>query len=129
MIFFKRWPILIQEKQAPPALAGETPKHRGEIMALFEGWKGNILGGLAIGIGASVVAPVVIPVLATVVKPLTKAAIKGGFLLYDKGRETLAEAQEVIEDLVAEAKAEMEEAQEAPSPEAVSGPAADSQEG
>ena len=84
-------------------------------MALFEGWKGNILGGLAIGIGASVVAPVVIPVLATVVKPLTKAAIKGGFLLYDKGRETLAEVQEVVEDLVAEAKAEIEEAQEIPS--------------
>ena len=96
-------------------------------MALFQGWKGNILGGLAIGIGASVVAPVVIPLLATVVKPLTKAAIKGGFLLYDKGKETLAEAQEVIEDLVAETKAEMEEAQETPSPAVVSEPVADPQ--
>lgn len=81
-------------------------------MAIFDGWKGNILGGLAIGIGASVLAPVVIPVLASVVKPLTKAAIKGGFLLYDKGRETFAEVQEVVEDLVAEAKAEIEESQE-----------------
>ncbi len=98
-------------------------------MAIFDGWKGNILGGLAIGIGASVVAPVVIPVLATVVKPLTKAAIKGGFLLYEKGKETLAEAQEVIEDLVAEAKAEMDEAQEAPSPEVVSEVVAEPQEG
>jgi hypothetical protein len=89
-------------------------------MALFEGWKGNILGGLAIGIGASVVAPVIIPILATVVKPLTKAAIKGGFLLYDKGRETLAEVQEVVEDLVAEAKAEIEEAQEIPADPVVS---------
>jgi len=96
-------------------------------MAIFQGWKGNILGGLAIGIGASVVAPVVIPLLATVVKPLTKAAIKGGFLLYDKGKETLAEAQEVIEDLVAETKAEMEEAQETPSPAVVSEPVADPQ--
>jgi hypothetical protein len=81
-------------------------------MAIFEGWKGNILGGLAIGIGASVLAPVVIPVLASVVKPLSKAAIKGGYLLYEKGRETLAEVQEVVEDLVAEAKAEIEESQE-----------------
>ncbi len=97
-------------------------------MAIFEGWKGNILGGLAIGIGASVVGPVVIPILATVAKPLTKAAIKGGYLLYEKGRETLAEAQEVIEDLVAEAKAEMEEAQEAPSSAVVSEPAVDPQE-
>jgi hypothetical protein len=97
-------------------------------MAIFEGWKGNILGGLAIGIGASVVGPVVIPILATVAKPLTKAAIKGGYLIYEKGRETLAEAQEVIEDLVAEAKAEIEEAQEAPSPAVVSEAAVDSQE-
>jgi hypothetical protein len=97
-------------------------------MALFNGWKGNILGGLAIGIGASVVAPVVKPILATVAKPLTKAAIKGGYLLYEKGKETLAETQEVIEDLVAEAKAEMEEAQEAPAPEIVSETAADPQE-
>ena len=91
-------------------------------MALFEGWKGNILGGLAVGIGASVFAPVVIPILATVVKPLTKAAIKGGFLLYDKGKETFAEVQEVIEDLVAETKAEIEESQEVPSPAGDSDP-------
>lgn len=87
-------------------------------MAIFDGWKGNILGGLAIGIGASVLAPVVIPVLASVVKPLSKAAIKGGYLLYEKGRETFAEVQEVVEDLVAEAKAEIEEIQEiSPSPQ------------
>ena len=85
---------------------------RSVIMAIFDGWKGNILGGLAIGIGASVLAPVVIPVLASVVKPLTKAAIKGGVLLYEKGKETVVEVQEVVEDLVAEVKAEMEEAHE-----------------
>jgi hypothetical protein len=98
-------------------------------MALFEGWKGNILGGLALGIGASVVAPVVIPILATVAKPLTKAAIKGGFLLYDKGKETFAEMQEVVEDLVAEAKTEIEESQESPSPSGDSDPAVHPQEG
>jgi len=80
-------------------------------MAFFDGWKGNILGGLAIGIGASVIAPVIIPVLASVVKPLSKAAIKGGYLLYEKGRETVAEVQEVVEDLVAEARAEINELQ------------------
>jgi hypothetical protein len=80
-------------------------------MAVFEGWKGNILGGLAIGIGASILAPVVVPILASVVKPLSKALIKGGYLLYEKGRETLAEVQEVVEDLVAEAKAEIEATQ------------------
>ena len=34
-------------------------------MAIFEnGWKGNILTGLAIGIGTAIVAPIVIPILA-----------------------------------------------------------------
>lgn len=80
-------------------------------MALFNnGLKGNILTGLAIGIGASVLAPAVIPVLANIVKPLAKAALKGGIVLYEKGLETFAETKEVIEDLVAEAKAELAEA-------------------
>jgi len=81
-------------------------------MGLFDnGLKGNIVTGLAIGIGSSILAPVVIPVLASVVKPMAKAAIKGGFLLYQKGREVAAEAQEVVEDLVAETRAELEEAE------------------
>ncbi len=80
-------------------------------MALFNnGLKGNILTGLAIGIGASVLAPAVIPVLANVVKPLAKAALKGGIVLYEKGLETFAETKEVVEDLIAEAKAELAEA-------------------
>lgn len=80
-------------------------------MALFSnGLKGNILTGLAIGIGASVLAPAVIPVLANVVKPLAKAALKGGIVLYEKGLETFAETKEVVEDLIAEAKSELAEA-------------------
>ena len=83
-------------------------------MALFEnGWKGNILGGLAIGIGSAILAPVVIPILAAAVKPLAKATIKGGLMLYERGKEMVAEIQEVTEDLVAEAKAEMAEGQKA----------------
>jgi hypothetical protein len=78
-------------------------------MALFDnGFKGNIISGLAIGVGTAILAPVIIPVLASIVKPLTKAAIKGGIALYDKNKEIIAEAKEVIEDLVAEAKAELE---------------------
>lgn len=81
-------------------------------MALFNnGLKGNILSGLAVGIGAAVIAPAVVPIVASVVKPLAKAAIKGGIMLYEKGREVVAEATEMVEDIVAEAKAEMAEAQ------------------
>jgi len=72
--------------------------------------KGNVVTGLAIGIGAAVVAPLVIPVVASVAKPVVKAAIKGGLILYERGKETFAELSEVVEDLAAEAKAEMSEA-------------------
>lgn len=77
---------------------------------LDNGLKGNVVTGLAIGIGASILAPLVIPLAAAVVKPLLKATIKGGILLYEKGQEAVAEAGEVIEDLAAEAKAELAQA-------------------
>ena len=80
-------------------------------MALFD--KGNIVTGLAIGIGAAILGPVVIPVLAGAAKPLAKAAIKGGLGLYDKGKETFAEVYEMVDDLVAEARAEAEAEAEA----------------
>ncbi len=79
-------------------------------MAIFDnGLRGNIFTGLAIGIGAAVIAPAIIPVLAGVAKPIAKAVIKGGITLYDKGREAVAEGGEVIEDIIAEARAELEE--------------------
>ncbi len=79
-------------------------------MSLFDnGWKGNIVTGLAIGIGSAVIAPIVIPILASIAKPVAKASIKGGLMLYEKGREAVAEAQEVVEDLIAEAKSELAE--------------------
>jgi hypothetical protein len=79
-------------------------------MALLDnGIRGNLMTGLAIGIGAAILAPIVIPAVAAVAKPLAKAAIKGGFLLYERGKEAVAEAGEVIEDLVAETKAEIAE--------------------
>jgi len=84
-------------------------------MGLFNnGFKGNILTGLAIGIGASVLAPAVIPVLANIAKPLAKAALKSGVLLYQKGVETFAETKEVVEDLMAEVQSELAEAKAQP---------------
>jgi hypothetical protein len=82
-------------------------------MGLFDDvLKGNVVTGLAIGIGAAVLAPTVLPVLAGVAKPVAKAAIKGGLVLFEKGKETFAEMGEVVEDLVAEAKSELSEAHE-----------------
>lgn len=72
-------------------------------------FKGNVLTGLMLGIGATVLSPVIIPVIASIVKPLTKATIKGGMIACEKGKEALAEIGEVVEDIVAEAKSEVEE--------------------
>jgi len=65
------------------------------------------VGGIAIGVGVAVAVPFILPILASIVKPLTKAAIKGGLMLYKTGEETLSEAKEAIEHCMAEAKSEM----------------------
>ena len=71
---------------------------------IFEG--GNILAGLAIGIGAAVVAPAVLPAL----RPIAKSIIKAGLIAYDQGRVALAELNERTADMVAEARTELVEA-------------------
>ncbi len=62
---------------------------------------------VAAGVGAAILAPVLLPVG----KPLAKAAIKGGIVLYEKSKGIFAEVGEAFEDLVAEAKAEIAEAE------------------
>jgi hypothetical protein len=70
--------------------------------------KGETAKGLAVGVLAAVLVPVVLPAVAAVARPLARAAIKGGMVMYEKGREAVAEMGEVVEDLVAEARAEIE---------------------
>ena len=67
------------------------------------------------GIAAIVMLPVLIPVAAGKIgKPIAKATIKGGIVLYEKGKGVIAEVGESLEDIIAEAKAELaEEASEA----------------
>jgi Protein of unknown function (DUF5132) len=75
-------------------------------MALFD--NGFKLGtGLAIGIGALILAPVAIPAVAAIVRPIAKATIKSGLILVERTMELIAEAKETIEDMTAEAQAEM----------------------
>jgi hypothetical protein len=68
--------------------------------------------GLALGAAAVLLAPVLIPVVAGVVKSLAKAGIKGGMVLYEKGKVAAEEAKETIEDLAAEARAELSQESE-----------------
>ena len=75
----------------------------------FNGFKlgGGLGTGIALGIGAALLLPAVVPIVTGIVKPLAKAVIKGGIVMYEKGKVITAEATEAIEDLTAEAKAEI----------------------
>lgn len=80
-------------------------------MALLDnGFK--VSTGVVVGLGAIMLAPTVLPLIATIAKPLVKATIKGGIILYEKGKELVAETAEVLEDLAAEAKSELVQAHE-----------------
>ncbi|MBI5251743.1 MAG: DUF5132 domain-containing protein [Desulfomonile tiedjei] len=65
----------------------------------------DVWTGAAIGVGL-LVAPVLIPMIATAARPVLKTVIKGGFMAYEKSREMVAEAVEMVEDLAAEARSE-----------------------
>jgi hypothetical protein len=70
----------------------------------------NLVEDLGVpGIAAIVLLPVFIPVVTGVGKPIAKAAIKGGIILYQKGKGVIAEVGETLEDIMAEAKAELAE--------------------
>jgi hypothetical protein len=68
---------------------------------------------LAIGIGGVILAPTLAPAVAAAAKPLAKALIKSGLVFYQRSIELLAETREVVEDLTAEAKAELAAEQQA----------------
>ncbi|MGD9331207.1 MAG: DUF5132 domain-containing protein [Desulfobacterales bacterium] len=67
------------------------------------------VGTLAVGAGIVFLAPVVIPVVTGILKPLAKNAIKGSLLAYERAKIATAETMESLEDLAAEAKAELAE--------------------
>src|ERR687887_827817 len=75
---------------------------------VFEGFGSSWTSTVLVGIGIALVAPVMVPALATGMRPLAKAVIKGGMIVYDKGAEVLAEAGEQLSDLVAEVRSEID---------------------
>jgi hypothetical protein len=92
--------------------------------------KGNgATTGIMLGVAVVALAPVVLPALVAVGRPFAKAVIKSGLLLYERGRETFAEVDEVFEDLVAEVKAEVEQSQAAKAVAEVTGGEAPKTEG
>jgi hypothetical protein len=70
------------------------------------------LQGLAIGAAVVILAPVAIGLIGSLMRPLAKAAIKGGLLVYDTGKEVAAGTSLAVDDLVSEARAEVAEERE-----------------
>ena len=73
-----------------------------------KGYKGGAGMGFAAGLAVGLAAPVLISALAAAARPAALAAFKAGMMLYDKGRETFAEINEIVEDVVAEVRADMQ---------------------
>jgi hypothetical protein len=72
-------------------------------------FKNNVAVGVTAAIAAGILAPILAPILIGAGRPLAKSLVKGGVLLYEKGRETAASAGEVVEDMIAEVRAELEQ--------------------
>ncbi len=81
-------------------------------MALFEDMLkgGNIVSGLAIGIGIALVGPALRPIL----RPVAKSLLKAGISAYEQGRLAVAELNEQAGDVMAEARAEMQQEESEP---------------
>lgn len=67
----------------------------------------------AIGIGIAVAVPVAVAVLAPYVRPAARSLVKGGLLVFERGREVTAELGEAMDDLVAEVREELHDEREA----------------
>lgn len=79
----------------------------------FEALEGGVgIFGIAAGIGAALLAPVVIPILGQAGKPVVKTVVKESLWLYEKGKEAMTEMSDAWEDVVAEARYEMNQSQE-----------------
>ena len=64
---------------------------------------GNLVTGLAIGVGTLIAWPLISPIA----RPLAKSVIKGGLMAYRQTEEFFAGAIEGIGDVVAEAQQEL----------------------
>lgn len=71
--------------------------------------KSDITKGVAIGLGIAAAGVMLAPAL----RPTARTALKTGLVLFEKGREWMAEAGEQFDDLLAEVRAELIEEREA----------------
>jgi hypothetical protein len=70
----------------------------------------SLIPGILIG-AAAILAPKYLPGIRERVRPLVKSTIRGAYRLTEKTREAFAEAQEQVQDIMAEARHEDREAE------------------
>ena len=72
---------------------------------------GNLVTGLAVGIGALIA----IPMATSLLRPLAKTAIKGGMIAYDTAAHLVTEASRATSETINEAQSEMRRQSSSPS--------------
>jgi len=78
----------------------------GVVASIIES---ELIPGILIGAGAMLVGKM-FPSVAKGIRPVAKQVIRAGLAMTDKAREVVAEAGEQMQDMVAEARAEREQA-------------------
>jgi hypothetical protein len=69
----------------------------------------TLIPGIIVGV-AAMLAPKLLPKIGAGLQPLAKSAVRGAYKFGQKTREVVAEAQEHVNDIVAEVNAEQERA-------------------
>ncbi len=65
----------------------------------------ELIPGMLIGV-AAMLAPNVLPKLGRGLRPFVKGAVRAGYALTERAKETMAEAGEQLQDIVAEVRSE-----------------------
>jgi hypothetical protein len=74
-------------------------------MSLFDKQIGQILPGVAVGIGAALVTQLAVMAVFSVMRPMAKAAIRGGFVIRDAATGVYSLAGSQVEKLTAKGEA------------------------
>jgi hypothetical protein len=64
-------------------------------------------GTLALGALAFMAAPQILEAVGSIVRPVAKTGIKGGMVVYDKGKDLFSGTVDSIQDVASEARSEI----------------------
>ncbi|MDQ6707593.1 MAG: DUF5132 domain-containing protein [Acidobacteriota bacterium] len=67
----------------------------------------ELIPGMLIGV-AAMLAPNLLPRIGNALRPFVKGAVRAGYAVVEKTKETVGEASEHMQDIVAEVKSERE---------------------